>query len=308
MEQQPITMEDCEQEKVRETAGKTRKRTQFRIPTPDSESEPIEEKREKSDLFEFCGEEDDRIKEDTTISPLQSDDSNGANETASYEATATASLSKDQSEKPYETIEIHDERESSSENHSFSVSSSTANLVREEQPSTSTPKAKDKDDMQPKYKSGMLQTYFGSKSARGDKYPHARSKNIKLLAMVTSRVTFRKQKASMCIVFVSGMKTLKSYADWTLKKTRIMKQEVSALENKVTHLKDIYAEMDENILAKTNVAKNDDRVGVAAKVVDDCNEALIDIKDKMNQCFNTSERQNIKKEKIRLETVQNRIG
>eukprot|EP00112_Aurelia_sp_Birch-Aquarium-sp1_P015410 Seg3410.2 transcript_id=Seg3410.2/GoldUCD/mRNA.D3Y31 product="hypothetical protein" protein_id=Seg3410.2/GoldUCD/D3Y31 len=59
-----------------------------------------------------------------------------------------------------------------------------------------------------------------------------------------------------------------------------MKQEVSALENKVTHLKDIYAEMDENILAKTNVAKNDDRVGVAAKVVDDCNEALIDIKDR----------------------------
>ncbi len=184
MEQQPITMEDCEQEKVKETAGKARKRTQFRIPTPDSESEPIEEKREKSDPFEFCEEEDDRIEEDTRISPsiidqdLQSDDSNGANETASYEATATASLSKDQSEKPYETIEIHDERESSLENPSFSVFSSTANLAREEQPSTSTPKAK--DDMQPKYKSGMLQTYFGSKSAKDDKYPHARSKNIKL--------------------------------------------------------------------------------------------------------------------------------
>eukprot|EP00112_Aurelia_sp_Birch-Aquarium-sp1_P018403 Seg4386.2 transcript_id=Seg4386.2/GoldUCD/mRNA.D3Y31 product="hypothetical protein" protein_id=Seg4386.2/GoldUCD/D3Y31 len=83
-----------------------------------------------------------------------------------------------------------------------------------------------------------------------------------------------------------------------------MKQEVRALEDKVTHLKDIYAEMDENIIAKTNVAKNEVRVGVAEKVVDDCNEALIDIKDQMNKCFNTSERQSLRKEKIRLETVQ----
>ena len=324
----PNTTEDYEKEKVsRETAGKARKRTQFRIPTPDFESE---EKREKPDPFEFFEQEVDCIEEDTTSTidqDLQSDDSNGANVTVSLSkeeselsseatATATASLTESQSEKPFETIEIHDEPDSSMENPAFSVLSSSGRFVQDEPSSSSSQKEK---DIQSQCKPSMLQTYFGTKSARDDRYPHARSKNIKLYSdsdiskakgFNVHRLRFWNEKAEeLCkSPLTRNWKKEQIHGaidvDWTLKKTAIMKQEVRALEDKVKHLKDIYEDMDEDILSKTNTAKNEDRVGIAAKVVSDCNEALVDIKDQMNQCFNTSERQNLRKEKTRLETMQ----
>ena len=317
--------ENDQQEKVRETAGKARKRTQFRIPTPNFESE---EKREKPDPFEFFDPEVDCIEEDTTSTidqDLQSDDSNGANVTVSLskdesqtssDATATASLTGSQSEKPFETIEIHDEPDSSLENPAFSVLSSSGRFVEDEPSSSSSPKEK---DIQSQCKPSMLQTYFGTKSARDDRYPHARSKNIKLYSdsdiskakgFNVHRLRFWNEKAEeLCkSPLTRNWKKEQIHgaidADWTLKKTAIMKQEVCALEDKVKHLKDIYEDMDEDILSKTNIAKNEDRVGIAAKVVNDCNDSLVDIRDQMNQCFNTSERQNLRKEKTRLETMQ----
>ena len=86
----PNITENDQQEKVRETAGKARRREQFRIPTQNFESD---KKHEKPDPFEFFKQELHCIAEDTTPTidrDLQSDDNNGAN--------VAVSLSKGESE------------------------------------------------------------------------------------------------------------------------------------------------------------------------------------------------------------------
>ncbi len=164
----------------------------------------------------------------------------------------------------------------------------------------------------------VQRSIFGSKS-EDDPYRHVRSKGLKLYTtdeiqkakgFSKHRMAFWNKKAEEISSHPSSRHWKKEQVHgaidvhWTLSKTDLLKQEVKSLENRQELLNDMVEGGVENILQKTNILKNQDRLTAAAISVDTCDEELDEIKNRMNATFNSAEREIARKKKVSLEEKQ----